>query len=165
MNIKEKLKNNFFRKGQVIGLEFSNGEIHIKEENSFNGPVKLKREDITFFSYSKKQPFVGIEFLGIRTRKGQFIYRSETMKKNLYLQMLEFLGVKRLKSIRKRIIIIQLLFASILFSLGGISHQKGLGNIHSLLFIFGAINVIGAIYNFISIRRQILDLLAFEKMK
>lgn len=153
------MKIKLFRKWDIIGMDFYNGEIHIKQENAdYMNPIKIKPEDVTFFSYDKRQPFVGIEFLGLKTKKGNFIYRSETMEKDLYYKMLDFLGVDRLRSMRKRVIMIQLLFASVLFSLGIISYRSGRGNIHSLLFTFVMINVISAIYHFMRIQRQIRDL-------
>lgn len=166
MNFKEKIKSFIFQKGHVTGLEFHNDEIHIKVESpTFKNPIKIRKEDITFFSYSKRQPFVGIKFLGIRTRKGNFIYRSETMEKDIYPKLLEFLGVKRLKFIRRRAISLQLIFASVLFVLEIIFYHKAWGNIPTLLSLFGALNVIGAIYNFISIQKNIRDLLGFQNKK
>lgn len=159
MSFVDELKIKLFRKWDISGMDFYNGEIHIKQEPAaYVNPIKIKPEDVTFFSYDKRQPLVGIEFLSLKTKKGNFIYRSETMEKDLYYKVLEFLGINRLRSMRKRVIIIQLLFASLLFSLGIISYRSGRGNIHSLLFTFGMINVIGAIYHFIRIQRQIRDL-------
>lgn len=164
MNIKEKIKSFIFQRGHVTGLEFHSDEIHIKEENpTLRSPIKIRREDISFFSYSRCQPFVGIEFLGIRTKKGSFNYQSKSMERDIYLKMLEFLGVERLTYMRRRVIIFQLIFASILFACGFYSYYNGLGNIHSLLILFGALNVVGAIYNFFIFRKHIHDLLDFKK--
>ena len=164
LNIKQKI-NSVIQRGLVEGLEFHRDELHIREKNTtFQSPVKLKKEDITFFSYNKSQPFMGIEFLGIRTTKGSFNYQSESMERYIYFKMLEFLGVERLKYMRRRVIIFQLLFASMLFACGFYFYYKGWGSLYSLLNLFGALNLVGAIYNFLIIRKHIHKLLDFKIM-